>query len=293
MVLTLLAGGTVMAAPPWAQGDGAGANSDRAQASADGAGDAGSQTQAQGQNPTHSSFGESVAAAVYAARQEGETGTAEAEALHQVQLAEHPNAKGLAVAMAVYALQGSTGQGNSPFADLTQDAPWATAAVDALQQAGVVDGTSATTFDPSAPVTLGELATMLGRLQAANATSTSDAPAGTPTWASNGMAWAEESGVLGGEQGLGTPDTPLTRAQAVLMLINAAGLSQDAVAQADAQIDLQGTPPAWAHGALALAIQLGLLQGSNGQLLADQLLTRAQMGVLLARLAVLLAQASN
>lgn len=77
------------------------------------------------------------------------------------------------------------------------------------------------------------------------------------------------------------------------MLINAAGLAQQAAGQSGAAIDPKGRPPAWAHGALALAIQLGLLQGSNGQLLANESLTRAQMAVLLARLAVLEAAAGS
>lgn len=292
LALTLLAGGTAMAAAP-AGVPANGAAQGAGQAHAGGAAGNGSGGQSQGQASAGAGFGQSVSAAVYAARQGGQSGTVLAAAIHQIQLAEHPNAKGLAVALAVYQQTYAPGQGASTFTDVTLNAPWAQAAVDALQQAGVVNGTSSTTFSPNAPVTLAELATMLGRLQAGNATSTSNAPAGTPAWAQNGLAWALQTGVLDGEQGLGTPNAPLTRAQAVLMLVDASGLGSYATAEAGAPIDLQGTPPAWAHGGLALAVQLGLVQGSNGQLLADQPLTRAQMAVLLARLAVLEAEASN
>ena len=308
LALSLMAGSVGLAAQPaWAHDQGDVGDQSQMQDTVTGQDQGQAQGQGQGQAQAQSSqngpgsadqgqghhFGDTVAAAVYAAREQGDTGTVLADAVHQILLTEHPNAKGLAVAEAVYAGTQSSGQGGSPFADVEQQAPWAAAAVGALQQAGVVNGTSATTFDPNAEVTLGELATMLARLQAAPAASASDAGSGTPAWAQNGLAWAQEAGVLAGEQGLGDSSTALTRAQAVLMLINAAGLGRDAAADAGAPIDLQGTPPTWAQGALALAIQLGLLQGSGGQLLANQPLTRAQMAVLLARLAVLLTQAGG
>jgi hypothetical protein len=256
------------------------------------------------------SVGRQVAAAVQAALAGGATGTALAEAVHQVILSEKPNAKGLTVAMAVYQRLTSGGGGAGPttsgtsgstesggsgastpaFADLSQ-ALWANDAVEALKQAGVVNGTGPDQFSPDQPVTEAELVTMLARLQAGSGGSTGGAPSGTPSWAQEGMAWAQGSGLLSGVQGLGAPDGALTRAQAVALLLNAAGLGGVAATQASAPIGLSGEVPAWAHGVLALAIQLGILQGSGGQLLADQPLTRAQMAVLLARLAVLEAQA--
>jgi hypothetical protein len=279
LLATVLAAGTALAAPPsWAAaGGGGGSSSARAAADSGGSGQGG--------------FGNSVSGAVYGALAGGESGTVLAEAVHQVLLSEHADVPGLAVAEAVYARRTSGEPGASAFADLVAQAPWAEGAVDALHAAGVVEGTSSTTFSPDQPVTLAELATMLARLQAGSAPSGAAAPAGTPTWAQGAMAWAEAEGVLEGEQGLAGPTAPLTRAQAVLMLIQAAGLGAQAASLAGAPIPLQGNAPAWAHGALALAIQLGLLQGSGGQLLANQPLTRAQMAVLLARLAVLEAEA--
>lgn len=240
----------------------------------------------------HRAFGLHVAAAIGAAQSSGASGTALAQAIHEVLLNEHSNAKGLSVAMAVYANDQRSGS-TTTFADVKTEAPWATAAISALEKAGVVQGTSATTFSPNADVTVAELATMLARLQAETSSNTSAAPSGTPTWALQAMAWAENNGVMANVQNLGKPDAPLTRAQAVLMLINAAGLSQSAALDANAPINLEGNVPAWAHGAIALAIQMGLLQGSDGQVLANSTLTRAQMAVLLARLAVLEAESST
>lgn len=285
-----LAGGTALAAPPaWAHGGASASGSGSAGAS----GSASTGASGSGSAPAGVAFGSKVSAAVRAALAQGASGTALANAVHQLLLTEHADARGLSVAEAVYARQTAGAQAASPFKDLTAQAPWAAAAVAALQQAGVVHGTSSTTFSPAQPVTFAQLVTMLARLQAGSGAAGTATPAGTPSWAQSAMAWAQASGALAGEQGLSNPNAALTRAQAVLMLINAAGLAQQAAGQSGAAIDLRGTPPAWAHGALALAIQLGLLQGSNGQLLANESLTRAQMAVLLARLAVLEAAAGS
>ncbi len=287
----LLLGGTVMASP--SAGTHGYSASGAQGAAASGGGTSGAGT-AHSANPTSTAagsqlpLGRSVAATVYAAHQSGAGGPVLAAAIRSVLANENANARGLSVAQAVYTrLSANAMSGNGPFADVPAQAPWALAAVNALQQAGVVQGTSSTTFSPNQPVTLAELATMLARLQAGSASQTTSVPAGTPSWAEQAMAWAESNAVLAGEENLGSPGAPLTRAQAVLMLINASGLAPEASLLSHATIALTGTPPPWAHGALALAIQLGLLRGSNGQLLANQPLTRAQMAVLLARLAVL------
>lgn len=245
--------------------------------------------------------GRQISAVIQSALSGGTTGTALANAVHEVIATEQHNAKGLTVAMAVYqqltsqagtAGSQTSGTSSAGFSDLSQT-PWARAAVDALHQAGVINGTAPGTFSPNQPVTLAELATMLAHLQAGSATSTSNVPAATPTWARNALAWALTSGVLSGIQGLGTPDAPLTRAQAVRMLINAAGLGHLASTLTATSITLSGQVPSWARGALSLAIQLGLVQGSGGKLLADQPLTRAQVAVLLARLSILEAETAS
>ncbi len=261
-------------------------------ASASAAGQVQSGTQTGGSGPSGHAFGLKVRDAVQAALASGSTGTALANAVHEVLVTEHANAKGLQVAMAVYAKDTSNTSPTTPFTDLPTQAPWALSAVAALHNAGVIEGTSATTFSPSSNVTVDELATMLARLQAVGSIFTSGAPGGTPSWALSAMNWAASAGVMNNEQGLGGPSAALTRAQAIVMLLNAAGLGQAAAMDANVPITLQGNAPSWAHGALALAIQLGLLQGANGQLLANSPLTRAQMAVVLARLAVLQAQSN-
>jgi hypothetical protein len=285
---TTVAGTATVAGSVYAgSGGGAGAAGDQE-------GQHGHGTGGKGEGEGHA-FGLEVAAAVQQALSGGATGTAVAQAVHDAIEAEKSDAKGIAVAEAVYA--GLTGGGAASasgatppavsFSDM-EEAPWAAAAVGALAQAGVVNGTGNGQFSPSAPVTGSELVTMLARLAAFQGTGgTPSQGSGVPAWAQAGVAYAQQAGVLQGVEGLSDLSEPLTRAQAVTMLINALGMGQAAAQASQAQIALQGDVPPWAHGAVALAVQLGLLQGSGGQVLADQVLTRAQMAVLLARLAYL------
>lgn len=282
-VITALAlSSTALAAPPSSPG-------------ANGNGNANANVTTTTGQPTYdcsSTSYSTVAQAVYCSHQTGMTGTALANAVHTVFVNEGMNTHGIQVWESVYTkltsgTTGSTG-GANPFSDMTA-APWATAAVNALQQAQVVDGTGNGQFSPNKPVTVAELATMLYRLQAGTAGSNVTVPTGTPTWAKDAMAWAQSNGVdlFQGIKGLGAPNSAATRSEAVLMLLNSAGLGPTASTQSGATINLGGTVPTWAHGGIALAIQLGLLKGSDGQVLANSPLTRAQMAVLLTRLATL------
>ncbi len=244
-----------------------------------------------------SAFGQSVEQAVYTALSSGDTGTALANAVHVVIGTLKPNAKGISVAEAVYqSVYSATSGGETvsmPFTDMG-GAGWAAPFVSALNKAGVVRGTTQTTFSPDQKVTGAQLLTMLDRLQNwPTATATGSAVpdsqflAQAPAFAAQAIRSALSEGLAQGVGGLTNPNAPLTRAQAIALLINSLGLNQVAQGESGAAISLSGPVPGWASGAIALAIQLGLVQGSNGQILADQTLTRGQMAVLLARVAML------
>jgi hypothetical protein len=250
-----------------------------------------------------SAFGQSVSQAVYAALSSGETGTALANAVHLVIGTFKPNAKGISVAEAVYQSVYGASSGSETISMNFTDmggAGWAAPSVNALYQSGVVKGTTSTTFSPSENVTGAQLLTMLSRMQnwqtaSGSGTQTTDAQflARAPAFALQAIRTAISNGFLQGIGGLTNPSAPLTRAQAVSMLINSLGLYQLAQSQSGATLSLSGPVPSWASGAIALAIQLGLVQGSDGQILANQTLTRGQMAVLLARVAMLEALATQ
>ncbi len=246
-----------------------------------------------------SAFGQSVAQAVYTALSSGETGTALANAVHLVIGTFKPNAKGISVAEAVYQSVYGVSNGSQTISMNFTDmggAAWAAPSVNALYNAGVVKGTTGTTFSPNQNVTGAQLLTMLSRMQ--NWQTSSGSGSGTqknnshflsrvPAFALQAIRAALSNGVLQEVGGLSNPNAPLTRAQAIAMLINSLGLSQLAQSEGGATLSLSGPVPSWASGAIALAIQMGLVQGSDGQILANQTLTRAQMAVLLARVAML------
>lgn len=251
----------------------------------------------QGQHQHQSSsspltFGAKIKAAVQAALANG-GGQSVAAAVYQVQSTIAPDQRAASIAQSVaHGLLG-TGHKASPFKDMGQ-ASWALGAVDALSAAGVVDGTSASTFSPNTPVTAAQALTMLDKLfhwaEGGSPTSGSALDRNAPSYAQAAIDAAQSDGYLQGVANLNAPSTVLTRAQAVVLLINALGLRQQA---AQASADLKGPVPQWARGAIALAVKLGLLKGVSGSIDANAPLTRAQLAVLLARAALFASLATS
>ncbi len=104
------------------------------------------------------------------------------------------------------------------------------------------------------------------------------------------LAFAYENGYLNGfinqEKVLFRPTQPATRLEVIVTLIDVMGLTSAAAALAEAPIDAPDveTVPAWAHGYVALALDMGLLRGDNtGALNLDAGVSRAQMAALLSR----------
>lgn len=112
--------------------------------------------------------------------------------------------------------------GQTPFADVPTTA-WYAPYVAAAYNAGLLAGTSPTTFDPNGDITRAQMAVMLGKLLGSSAptgtlSSFSDASA-IPTWAQTGVQRAVGTGLMTGFPG-GTfqPAGLTTRAQAAVVL---------------------------------------------------------------------------
>ena len=173
-----------------------------------------------------------------------------------------------------------------------QDVPtgyWAAPEISALAAAGILNGVGNDRFDPGGTVTRAQFAAMLARLDRAPATTVGPRFADVPAnaWyyqdvqAAAGLGWMEGVGA-----GTFAPNAPVTRAQAALTLTNYLGLDhvvQDASGEHLSYSDAASVP-GWAHGAIAVATGLGLLQGDQGRVLPGAPLTRAQAAVLLSRL---------
>ncbi|MGM9554603.1 MAG: S-layer homology domain-containing protein, partial [Faecousia sp.] len=142
----------------------------------------------------------------------------------------------------------------------------------------LMNGTSATTFEPEGTCTRAMAAVVLYRL--ADPVIPSVKPSTftdlTQDWYKNGIAWAQQKGVVNGIGGnLFDPDGLVTREQLVTMLWRYAGSPK---VEGDF---LKGFPDAnqisdYAKEAFNWAISMQIIQGSDGKLLPKDNATRAQ-----------------
>lgn len=162
---------------------------------------------------------------------------------------------------------------------------WSSGAVGALAQAGVLAGVGNGDFNPAGTVTREELATTLMRIRGEAAQSSAEPLPGVAGWAQASMQAAVRDGILQGNgQGL-DPTGPVSRYQALTLITRAFGLAPQSANDAGTSISLKthAPIPAWAQGAAALSLRLGLVQGEGGYLNGNETITRAQLAVLLDR----------
>lgn len=130
------------------------------------------------------------------------------------------------LATVLYRIEGQPAvTGTNPFADVP-DYEWYVSQVIWAYQAGVVNGTGATTFSPMDTVTREQLAVLLYRYSAyrgldvsAQAAVSGFKDAGSISdYAVDGMSWAVASGILVGSDGKLNPGQGATRAEVATML---------------------------------------------------------------------------
>ena len=178
------------------------------------------------------------------------------------------------------------------FRDVPQDA-WYAGAVERVCAAGLMNGTSPTTFSPGGTVTRGQIAAILHRLAGepvVRGSSFSDVPASA--YYAGAVAWASRQGVAEGfSDGTFRPDLPVSRQQLAAILWRYARLKR---ADSGARASLRGFPDAgeaggYAEEALRWALAEGILQGTKeGTLQPQGRAARGQTAVLLERFQALL-----
>lgn len=154
-----------------------------------------------------------------------------------------------------------------------------------LYAAGIMKGTSETTFSPEAPMTRAMVATVLYRMAGEPAVSSevtfSDVPA--DTWYTQAVAWAQEKGVIQGTSPTTfSPDSQVTREQLATMLWRYDGCpapSQDTVMDFPDLADLS----AWAADAMTWAVGQEIVQGYNETLIPREPALRGQVAAMLWR----------
>ena len=153
-----------------------------------------------------------------------------------------------------------------PFTDVPESR-WSYPYIKELYEAGVVSGTTATTFAPDMTMTRAMLVSVLWRLAgepAPKGTNTfDDVPNGA--WYTDAVTWAAENGVVAGiGNGRFDPDGSVTREQTAVILFNyAQSKGYDVSARADLSVFPDaGSVSGWAQDALAWANAAGLISGA-------------------------------
>ena len=183
----------------------------------------------------------------------------------------------------------------NPFRDVAPGA-WYEEAVRYVYEAGLMQGTTGTTFSPGRTSNRGQIAAILHRLEGSPR-------AGTPpftdvaadSYCADAVAWAEKNNIVRGfEDGPFRPEGRITRQQLAAILFRyLEHRGADTAGRADlSRFSDTAAVADYAREAMAWAVSAGLLQGrSDGTLDPAGSATRAQTAVILQRLGALLEEA--
>ena len=183
----------------------------------------------------------------------------------------------------------------NPFRDVAPGA-WYEEAVRYVYEAGLMQGTTGTTFSPGRTSNRGQIAAILHRLEGSPRAGTppfTDVAAGS--YCADAVAWAEKNNIVRGfEDGTFRPEGRITRQQLAAILFRyLEHRGADTAGRADlSRFSDTAAVADYAREAMAWAVSAGLLQGrSDGTLDPAGSATRAQTAVILQRLGALLEEA--
>lgn len=178
----------------------------------------------------------------------------------------------------------------APFSDVASDA-WYAQAVGEVSDAGIMNGTTDTTFSPDEQVTRGMVVTVLWRLASSPAAAAATTFPDVEDWYyyAPAVAWAQAAGVATG-LGDGTFDggSIVTREQLSVFLYRYSQYAGDELASGvlDLYNDVDSVQ-SWALDGMAHAVGAGLITGTDeGNLEPAGPATRAQLAVILQRLMI-------
>lgn len=178
----------------------------------------------------------------------------------------------------------------APFSDVASDA-WYAQAVGEVSDAGIMNGTTDTTFSPDEQVTRGMVVTVLWRLASSPAAAAAPTFPDVEDWYyyAPAVAWAQAAGVATG-LGDGTFDggSIVTREQLSVFLYRYSQYAGDELASGvlDLYNDVDSVQ-SWALDGMAHAVGAGLITGTDeGNLEPAGPATRAQLAVILQRLMI-------
>ncbi len=174
----------------------------------------------------------------------------------------------------------------NPFTDVNNKT-WFAGAVEAVYQGGVMNGMTATTFEPDTAVSRAMVATILYRLADSPAVSDdmscpfTDVQKGD--WYYDAIVWAYNEGILKGvSETLAAPNADATREQVAVLFYRYEGNPEEEPTGAELEAILSVYPDAdqiapWAKIGVAFCTHFGLMQGDNNGFRPQNNMTRAEL----------------
>lgn len=197
----------------------------------------------------------------------------------------------LALCMMLTLLSGTAlAAGQHPFTDVPQS-HWANEAVGYVYENDLMNGVSATMFQPGGSLTRAMFVTILGRMAGAEEESGesgfADVPAGR--WYSAYVAWAAGEGIVDGTgNGCFSPNSPVTREQMATMIaryVDSAGLTLPETGDPAAPFTDRNAVSDWAEAGVELMRQTGILAGyEDGTFQPQRTANRAEAATIFMRL---------
>ena len=197
----------------------------------------------------------------------------------------------LALCMMLTLLSGTAlAAGQHPFTDVPQS-HWANEAVGYVYENDLMNGVSATMFQPGGSLTRAMFVTILGRMAGAEEESGesgfADVPAGR--WYSAYVAWAAGEGIVDGTgNGYFSPNSPVTREQMATMIaryVDSAGLTLPETGDPAAPFTDRNAVSDWAEAGVELMRQTGILAGyEDGTFQPQHTANRAEAATIFMRL---------
>ena len=177
---------------------------------------------------------------------------------------------------------------DNPFTDVVRGS-WYHDSVRFMHGRGLMNGTSATLFNPNMTITRGMVVTILHRMAGSPNVAGSDNPfsdVADGAWYAAAVKWASENDIVSGYgDGRFGPNDPITREQMAAILCRYAGFA--GINTSDG-VDLSpftdaGSVSAYAAQPMGWAVASGIIQGSNNKLDPKNSATRAQVAVIFER----------
>ncbi len=175
----------------------------------------------------------------------------------------------------------------NPFTDVNNKTDWFAGAVEAVYQGGVMNGMTATTFEPDTAVSRAMVATILYRLADSPAVSDdmscpfTDVQKGD--WYYDAIVWAYNEDILKGvSETLAAPNADATREQVAVLFYRYEGNPEEEPTGAELEAILSVYPDAdqiapWAKTGVAFCTYFDLMQGDNDGFRPQNNMTRAEL----------------